>query len=1086
MGYRFIIFLIQLAVLSGFLQLSAASARAQAYCSDPVGTLVSIQGNTQFRPAGTSVWQRAHINGTLCAGDVLRVGPGGRAAVSLKNETILRINQNSTLNFGSANEGFSLLNLLDGVFHIFSHRPRSLKVMTPYVNGIVEGTEFLVRSGEGSSTISVFEGRVRAENQWGAVELSSGQTASAAAQSPPEYVRVVTPRDAVHWTLYYPALLDSSFSGAQEGVRSRLVEAQGCLTTGRVTEAQTILENVLSDDPGNADALALLAIIAVVQNNHEQALGLARQAADLSEHSPAAGLALSYARQVVFDVQGALSVLEDTAEKNAENGLVKARLAELQLSVGQLEKAVETARKAVELAPNVGRTHAVLGFAYLAMVEIEEAESAFQQAIKRDQALPLARLGLGLTFIRSGNLREGRAEIEIAAALDPASSLIRSYLGKAYYEEKRDAQARRQYLLAKELDPADPTPWFYDALRKQTVHRPVEALHDLQRSIRLNDNRAVFRSRFLLDDDLAVRSASLGRIFQDLGFQQRALAEGWKSVAANPANFSAHRFLSDSYRFMPRHEIAQVSELLQSQLLQPINIAPVQPQLAESNLAILDGAGPGNASFNEYNPLFLRNRLALQASTIAGSNETLGDELSHSAVWNKLSYSLGQYYYRTDGIRDNNDREKTIYSGYIQGMLSPRTSLLAEFRYRDDTFGDTTLAFEPGDYSPSIRQADRLKSLRVGMRHDFQPNSTLLVTAISGASDSSGEGIEEFGVSVDISNTTDSTMAEIQHIYSSERISVQSGAGYLSSAETSSIYLAPPVDILSREDSATRHANVYTYAQLDLPYHLSASLGLAGDFLDSPVLDRDQLSPKLGFAWQPLHSTLLRGAVFRTLQRRLVYAQTIEPTHVSGFNQFFDDFPATSAWTYAIGVDHTFRADLFAGIQFFRRNLDVPFTWLADPNGVPEQVEDDWREAIGSAYFYWAPAAWMTLGLEYYYEKLTHDQWEGPQEIKNLTTHRLSPRINVFHTSGLHASLQANYVEQSGEFGSAFVGFTPDSEEFWVVDLELKYRLPKRYGTLSFGVKNLFDKAFRFLDTDPANPRFLPDQQLFLSLTVSL
>ena len=49
---------------------------------------------------------------------------------------------------------------------------------------------------------------------------------------------------------------------------------------------------------------------------------------------------------------------------------------------------------------------------------------------------------------------------------------------------------------------------------------------------------------------------------------------------------------------------------------------------------------------------------ALQASGVVGSNETLGDELVHSAVYNKLSYSIGQYYYKTDGIRENNDQRQ--------------------------------------------------------------------------------------------------------------------------------------------------------------------------------------------------------------------------------------------------------------------------------------------------------------------------------------------------------------------------------------------------------------------------------------------
>src|ERR1043166_8201031 len=164
---------------------------------------------------------------------------------------------------------------------------------------------------------------------------------------------------------------------------------------------------------------------------------------------------------------------------------------------------------------------------------------------------------------------------------------MRSYLGKAYFEEKREKQAGDQYQIAKQLDPNDPTPYFYDAILKQTTNRPVEALQDMEQAIERNDNRAVYRSRLLLDADLASRSAALGRIYSDLGFQQLALVEGWKSVNTDPANFSAHRFLADSYSVLPRHEIARVGELLQSQLLQPLNTTPIQPHLAESNLLLL-------------------------------------------------------------------------------------------------------------------------------------------------------------------------------------------------------------------------------------------------------------------------------------------------------------------------------------------------------------------------------------------------------------------------------------------------------------------------------------------------------------------
>jgi tetratricopeptide (TPR) repeat protein len=152
----------------------------------------------------------------------------------------------------------------------------------------------------------------------------------------------------------------------------------------------------------------------------------------------------------------------------------------------------------------------VLGFAALTRIDIDEAKAAFERAIALDSANPLPRLGLGLAKIRQSDLEERRHEIEIAAGLDPNNSLIRSYLGKAYFEERRDPQAGEQYTIAKELDPNDPTPWFYDAIRLQLDNRPVQALRELEKSIELNDNRAVYRSRLLLDEDHLGRRAPAG------------------------------------------------------------------------------------------------------------------------------------------------------------------------------------------------------------------------------------------------------------------------------------------------------------------------------------------------------------------------------------------------------------------------------------------------------------------------------------------------------------------------------------------------------------------------------------------------
>src|SRR5207344_841862 len=98
-----------------------------------------------------------------------------------------------------------------------------------------------------------------------------------------------------------------------------------------------------------------------------------------------------------------------------------------------------------------------------------------------------------------------------------------------------------------------------------------------------------------------------------------------------------------------------------------------QPQLGEANLFILTGAGPSEAAFREINTLFNRNRVTLQASGVAGGNDVLGDDVTAAGVWNRLSFSVGQFHFKTRGFRENNDQEHDIGDFFGQFALSSTT-----------------------------------------------------------------------------------------------------------------------------------------------------------------------------------------------------------------------------------------------------------------------------------------------------------------------------------------------------------------------------------------------------------------------------
>jgi tetratricopeptide (TPR) repeat protein len=1085
--------------------------------AEEAGWVVSIVGRAEVLRARQ--WQPVKLGEALMPREVVRTRAGSRVAVQLADKSQLKINANSHLELKQVAPPVrkvgmevlqTLLRLLSGEIWVRSYM-EPFEIETKAVTATIRGTELNLAIEPAEATrLTVLEGVVEFRNPRGGVFVAAKEQAIAKPGEAPRKVVIINPRDAVQWALYYPPLIDyrqviypegpdaQSIRRALEHYRRgalpetlRSLEqvpperrdarfftlrAGLLLSVSQVAEARADIAEALRRNPSEATAHALRSIIALVQNQKEKALNLARKAAELEPQAPVPQVALSYAYQAAFDLENALDSLKQAVRLAPGDALIHARLAELELSRGELERALKAARRAVALDPELARTQTVLGFAYLTQIRTVQAKAAFERAITLDSADPLPRLGLGLARIRESDLHEGRREIEVATGLDPNNSIVRSYLGKAYFEEKRTALTDPEYATAKELDPKDPTPFFYDAIQKQTTNRPVEALRDLQKAIELNDNRAVYRSRLLLDSDLAARSASLGRIYTDLGFQQLALVEGWKSVNTDPTNFSAHRFLADSYSVLPRHEIARVSELLQSQLLQPINITPIQPRLAESNLFLISAGGPGGLSFNEFNPIFNRDGVTFQTSGLVGENSTYAGEGVISGIYKKTSFSVGGLHFTTDGFRINSDQTDDIVNAFVQHELTPQTSIQAEYRFRETDAGDIHLRFFPEDFFPGQRNKEESQNIRLGGRHAFSPDSIVLGSFTYGdAEDRNRDDTFPF----DFKGSEHAFGGELQHLFRSRFFNLTSGVGYFDLdgeivGTSGEVPVNIPIDL--------RHINVYGYGYINLLKNVTFTVGASFDSTsgEQPGGGGDQFNPKFGITWEPIPGTTLRAAAFRVLRRALLTEQTLEPTQVAGFNQLFDDFNLTEAWRYGGAIDQKFTKNIFGGVEFSKRDLVVPFT---DPEN-PRTTEVPWDEHLGRAYLFWTPHPWLALRAEYIFERFERDK-QFPDGVTELDTHRVPLGINVFHPSGLSASMTTTYWNQEGEFENPLTReIRSGRDDFWLVDAAIGYRLPKRYGFITVGARNLFDKEFKFFDNSD-NPIIQSDRAFFVRITLA-
>ena len=1111
-------------------------------CDTPVAHLVSVEGVIESRSPRAGVWQRLTLNAPICTGDILRTGSNSRGAVLVEgSDTLFRLDQTTTFQIVTQpqEKDRTLIELLSGIIHFISRVRHGLEVRTPYVNAVIEGTEFTVLAKPEESVIVLVEGTVLASNDAGSLRMEGEQTSVAKKGQAPQISTRIKPADAVQWMLHYQPILHGligpakvaaqdplgpTFSDALAALRLndtvsafaslKHIPATGrtprfynyraalFLLVGRVEEAQRELERSLQlRADNNSGALSLQAMIAVAQNKKAEALVLANQAVAAGQNSAVPLIALSYAQQARFDLDSALASINQAIDLEPDNPYAYARQSELLLSYGDQESAETAAQKAVALDPKIELTQTVLGFARLAQLDLEQAKANFSKAIELSSSSPMPHLGLGLALIRQGELEVGRRELEIATVLDPSNTLVRSYMGKAYYEERRDGLAAPQYSLAKGDDPNDPTPWYYHALLLHQQGQTIEALHNLQTSIGLNDNRAVYRSQLLMDQDQAARSATMGQIYRDLDFEQLALIEGWKSLEADPTDYSGHRLLADSYTHLPRHEVARVSELLQSQLLQPVNSTPIQPTMAESTLHTPDGMGPSDLSFNEYSALFNRDGITGLVSGVIGSDDMAGEEVLLSGIKGNVSFSLGQYHYETDGWWENNDLDHDIYVGFLQANLSHKTSLQMEARRSRKEHGDLSMHFYEDGYDHTERSFENFDSLRFGLHHVFNPRSELIASVIFGDK-KAGSHVEPVPtiMTIDGEVDSDSWSTEVRQLMRWNSVRATVGVGYLEDKAHTEIlatlnlpipcavvalpfFMGPAIPPITYQPTAgggctvltpidshatRRHANGYVYASIDLNSALTLDLGASYDDYSQMGFEQEQFNPKLGLTWQMGPRTTVRAAAFRTLKRPFVTSQTIEPTQVAGFNQFFDGINGEQAERYGVALDHRFSKMLFSGVELSHRRRRYPVT-----------INLRWDESLGEeeqarAYLYLTPTKRTALSLEYLYERF-HD----PYTID--TTHRFPLSFSYFHPAGVSSSLRPTFVRQYGQYNA---NEGNERERFWNVDLSFDYRLPQRRGQLSLDVRNLLDDEFGYNPNDDHLPLFMGDRTI--SLRVSL
>ncbi len=1070
----------------------------------PSGQVVKVL-NVQNRVE--IIWALSQERDPATPGQVLRPGDrgqtysGSRVMLQLFDRSVMRIQENSVFTIlqppaAGQKAGFELFK---GLAYFFSReKPMEIQVRTRSAVAAVYGTEFALQQDEdGRTVLSLWDGEVTLSNLEGeSVRLRGSEQGLIEPGRPPRKTPLLQTANVIQWFLYYPGVLDldevpfspeerqalaasleawrqgdilqavSTYPAGREAASpaEKIYQAALALAVNNVDRASALLDAV--ERSGEARivplAVALRKVIAAVRNQAAPA-GLPE---GRGFRSPTERLAESYLLQSRARLAEARSAAWEAVTLSTNFAFGWARVAELEFSHGHLRAARTALDRSLALAPRNAQALALMGFLRAAENRIPEARQWFEKAIAADGALANAWLGRGLCRIRTGQVEAGRADLQTAAALEPERSFLRSYLGKAWSEARRPDLAARELALAKKLDANDPTPWLYSALLAREENRINEAVADLEESVRLNHNRRVYRSAFLLDQDLAVRSSSLANLYQSAGLTEVSLREAVRAVSSDYGNYSGHLFLSESYdalrdptRFNLRYETPWFSEWLLATLLSPVGGTPLAQHISQE----------------EYVRFFNRDRLGLVSQTEYRSDGIVREVASQYGHYRNVGYAVDLDYQYNQGVRPNNQLDRLELYGTIKYQLTEQDSLLFLTEIQNYHSGDNFQYYRQTEARPDFHYNEYQTpgALVGGYHREWAPGiHTLLLGGRLANDQRLGDvnatnyvAVRDFnnaivylpgaGFDVNYRGEFETYSGEICQILQGSRHALVLGARYqtgtftttdemlLSSGSSGWSNLFPNPPAAGTVQAGFERVTGYGYWTWEILPRLLVTPGLTYDsirypqnFRHPPVAagqeSKDQFGPKAALVWNPRPEVTLRGAYTRSLGG-VSYDESyrLEPTQLAGFLQSFRSLmpeslvgsvSAPQFETGGVGLDLKFRSRTYVLLQaeWLRSEVDqtigmfdspiVPF--FATPSSMKENL--DYRERALSLTINQLLSREWSFGLGY---KFTRAELERTLPEVPLTVYGGAKREDQ---GDLHrASLFVLYNHPSGWFAQA-------------------------------------------------------------------
>ena len=189
--------------------------------------------------------------------------------------------------------------------------------------------------------------------------------------------------------------------------------------TGQIAEAEQAYLDIILDDPGNAEALKLLGVLACQQSNFEEGITYLEAAIENDSSMAEYHLALGHAYLVTGKVEDGIASLTKAGELDPGRAEIFGALGDVFQQVVNFSEALRAYQRAIVLEPDNINFRVGAGLSAVFAGHHEAATEYLEQALTEDKTIHQIHYGLALLKAESGDKSAAAELMAKANTLEP-------------------------------------------------------------------------------------------------------------------------------------------------------------------------------------------------------------------------------------------------------------------------------------------------------------------------------------------------------------------------------------------------------------------------------------------------------------------------------------------------------------------------------------------------------------------------------------------------------------------------------------------------------------------------------------------